>query len=322
MSVTVRFPDLAHVLQQHGDYILRTTEVNDGTPEEKKPRKKELVLAVLVDPEGKCNGPIEHETKDSLIKNVIVNRTAGRFAIEAGFRFDTISALLRHYISSPLKLNNSVFKLHRAVRLLRWEYYHKDVKTSQVLGSGAFGEVRKGILKKKTGVYVDVAVKLLKTNSTSASKEQINEMMREARLMRHLCHSNVVRIYGVALTQQPLYIILEFVQGGSLDAHLKKHAAILDRDEKLAMVMGAVWGLEYLHQSMILHRDIASRNCLYDQGKNVKISDFGLSRNGSIYRMKTAKKMPIKVSSRLYRTRTRTISEGAPFLFKARSISC
>lgn len=60
--------------------------------------------------------------------------------------------------------------------------------------------------------------------------------------------------------------------------------------------MGAVWGVEYLHRSMILHRDIASRNCLYDEGKNVKISDFGLSRNGTIYRMKTAKKMPIKVS--------------------------
>ncbi|KHJ87346.1 hypothetical protein OESDEN_12882 [Oesophagostomum dentatum] len=68
--------------------------------------------------------------------------------------------------------------------------------------------------------------------------------------------------------------------------------------------MGAAWGTEYLHRSNVLHRDIAARNCLYDEDKivsnlslikgKVKISDFGLSRRGSMYKMKTAKKMPIK----------------------------
>ncbi|VDM81845.1 unnamed protein product [Strongylus vulgaris] len=60
------------------------------------------------------------------------------------------------------------------------------------------------------------------------------------------------------------------------------------------MTMGAAWGMEYLHKCSVLHRDIAARNCLYDKDKIVKISDFGLSRRGSTYKMQTAKKMPIK----------------------------
>lgn len=220
ISANWLFLDLAHVLHRHGDFILRTTEVNDGAPEEKKPRKKELVLAVLVDPEGKCNGPIENETKDTLIKNLIINRVANRYAIEAGFRFDSIGHLIKHYTATPVKINNTIVQLIRGVRHLKWEFYHKDVTVFKLLGQGAFGEVHKGAMmrenKHKKMVQVAVAIKSLKTNSAAVSKEQVNEMMREARLMRNLSHPNVVRIYGVALCQQPLYILLEYVQGGLL----------------------------------------------------------------------------------------------------------
>ncbi|PIO61623.1 hypothetical protein TELCIR_16849 [Teladorsagia circumcincta] len=58
--------------------------------------------------------------------------------------------------------------------------------------------------------------------------------------------------------------------------------------------MGVAWGLEYLHSKSVLHRDIAAKNCLYDTAKVVRISEFGLSRQGTTYAMKTARKMPIK----------------------------
>ena len=44
-------------------------------------------------------------------------------------------------------------------------------------------------------------------------KAKIKEMMKEARIMRHFKHTNVVRLHGVAVDEQPLYIILELVQG-------------------------------------------------------------------------------------------------------------
>ena len=50
----------------------------------------------------------------------------------------------------------------------------------------------------------------------------------------------------------------------------------------------------YLHKSNVIHRDIAARNCLYDEQKVVKISDFGLSKVASSYKMKTSVRLPIK----------------------------
>ncbi|CAJ0579657.1 unnamed protein product, partial [Mesorhabditis spiculigera] len=59
----------------------------------------------------------------------------------------------------------------------------------------------------------------------------------------------------------------------------------------------AAWGIEYLHHKHIIHRDLAARNCLIvrvNEEYLVKISDFGLSRDGDAYVMKTVRKVPIR----------------------------
>ncbi|VDM72697.1 unnamed protein product, partial [Strongylus vulgaris] len=118
--------------------------------------------------------------------------------------------------------------------------------------------------------------------------------MKEARLMRGLDHPNVVKLHGVGVLDRPLYILLEYVAGGSLRKYLKNNKNSMTIDEKAQIALGAAWGVDYLHKSRILHRDIAARNCLYDQVSAVKISDFGLSRPGTAYKMKSAKKMPVR----------------------------
>ncbi|PIO67035.1 hypothetical protein TELCIR_11226 [Teladorsagia circumcincta] len=55
--------------------------------------------------------------------------------------------------------------------------------------------------------------------------------------------------------------------GGPLDVYLLEHKSTIDKDEKLQIVMGVAWGLEYLHSKSVLHRDIAAKNCLYDTAK-------------------------------------------------------
>ncbi|PIO72187.1 SH2 domain protein [Teladorsagia circumcincta] len=129
---------------------------------------------------------------------------------------------------------------------------------------------------------------------TDISKDLIRDVMKEARLMRGLQHPNVVNLYGVGMLDQPLYILLEYVAGGALKTYLRKNKDTITKAEKIQMSLGAAWGIDYLHKTNILHRDIAARNCLYDYDSAVKISDFGLSRIGSEYKMKTAKKMPIR----------------------------
>ncbi|VDO07186.1 unnamed protein product [Haemonchus placei] len=79
---------------------------------------------------------------------------------------------------------------------------------------------------------------------------------------------------------------------GRLDDWLRAHRN-LKRDDLLLMVMSAGWGLEYLHQNTILHRDIAAKNCLYDK-QFVKLSGFGKIKKTDSYTMKSSRKMAIK----------------------------
>ncbi|WKX94239.1 hypothetical protein Q1695_011472 [Nippostrongylus brasiliensis] len=276
--------DIVYLLKKHGDFLVRTSEVDTKA----KAKKKETVISVLIDPNGKFESlPPESDSKQDMVRNVIIYHKKLRFYVEHTVRFEFMRDLFTYYASHP-----SNIMLTRGIGLAKWEIQHKHITIGKVIGQGEFGAVRKGTLLRRSGRTVPVAVKTLKGES-ELSKAKIKEMMQEARLMRELKHPNVVCIYGVALLEQPLYLVLEFVPGGALDSYLRRNKNI-ERDDRLLMTMGAAWGLEYLHKSSILHRDIAARNCLLDSDKMVKISDFGLSRQGTTYTMKSAKKMPIK----------------------------
>ncbi|VDK33579.1 unnamed protein product [Gongylonema pulchrum] len=77
---------------------------------------------------------------------------------------------------------------------------------------------------------------------------------------------------------------------------LENRKGQVDDKEKIGnMSLGSACGLEYIHAQNIIHRDIAARNVLYTMNKVAKISDFGMSRQGDLYRMtKGNKKIPLK----------------------------
>ncbi|KAL6741786.1 hypothetical protein Aduo_015007 [Ancylostoma duodenale] len=273
--------DVAALLKRKGDFLVRLSESLITNASEKPIRRTSNVISVLV--EG------------NQIKNIVVYHRGGKWYLEESLKFDSAALLFAHYMNRPLLLDKVPVLLQRGVNLCRWEFFHRSVKIMKTVGRGAYGEVKMAELHKRNGEKSIVAVKTLsRDNGVTISPKLIKEILKEARIMRRLRHPNIVTFVGVVLVDHPLYIILEYVQGGALDSYLRKNKDKIKDDERLQLALGVAWGMEYLHKVNILHRDIAARNCLYDKRFTVKISDFGLSRRGTTYKMKTMQKMPIK----------------------------
>ncbi|KIH62482.1 hypothetical protein ANCDUO_07235 [Ancylostoma duodenale] len=110
------------------------------------------------------------------------------------------------------------------------------------LGDGAFGDVYKGILR--TGLMESKEV-AIKTIIGSISSEENEKLFREAMLMRRLVHPNVVMLIGVASNEEPVMIVMEFAQGGSvLDAVQAKPGPTVY--VRIKYCHGAALGLQYL----------------------------------------------------------------------------
>ncbi|KAK6012453.1 hypothetical protein OSTOST_22400 [Ostertagia ostertagi] len=89
-------------------------------------------------------------------------------------------------------------------------------------------------------------------------------------------------------------IVMELINGGGLDHYLQKNPNIHPQ-MKTFYAANVAFGLVYLHSKRCMHRDVACRNCLIDEKNNiVKISDFGLSKQGDSYKVPEEEKLAIR----------------------------
>lgn len=159
------------------------------------------------------------------------------------------------------------------------QYSLSQIKFLEELGEGAFGKVYKGALK-KNGDTLYVAVKALKENASAKTQA---DFRREIDLISELTHENIVCIVGVALREEPLCMLFEFMARGDLHEFLMGRAPPSGKGlppmRLLNIAQNIASGMQYLASHHYVHRDLAARNCLVSDDFVVKISDFGLSRD-------------------------------------------
>lgn len=151
-----------------------------------------------------------------------------------------------------------------------------ELLMGEKLGSGSFGVVRKGEWHTPTGRVLPVAVKSLRS-SMSKQTETLTDFLQEVTTMQSLDHPNIIRLYGVVLTQ-PLKMVTELAPMGSLYDTLRSRQFEYPLVRLWLFANQIVAGMDYLETRRFIHRDLAARNVLLASREMVKIGDFGLMR--------------------------------------------
>ncbi|KAI0392908.1 kinase-like protein [Xylariaceae sp. FL0594] len=137
----------------------------------------------------------------------------------------------------------------------------------RLIGKGSFGKVYLANHRLTNGSKV-----VLK----SANKDDSN-LAREIHHHRQFVHPHIARLYEVIVTETMVWMVLEYCPGDELYNYLLKHGPLpVEKVQKtFTQLVGAV---SYVHQHSCVHRDLKLENILLDKHENVKLVDFGFTR--------------------------------------------
>ncbi|KAH0704221.1 hypothetical protein KY285_018499 [Solanum tuberosum] len=144
---------------------------------------------------------------------------------------------------------------------------------SNLIGSGSFGSVYKGVLR--SGTAIAVKVFNLQLEATFKSFDT------ECEVLRSLRHRNLVKVITSCSNLDFKALVLEYMPNGSLDKYLYSHNYFLDIRHRLSIMIDVACALEYLHDgcsSPVIHCDLKPSNVLLDEDMVAHLSDFGISK--------------------------------------------
>lgn len=146
------------------------------------------------------------------------------------------------------------------------------------IGSGAFGQVYLGYHKLiRCKVCLKKGNRNISQNAIENSANNDN-LMREFYYLREFKqHPHITKLYEIIFTETSVYMILEYYPSGDLFEYVTTngHLSVNEALRIFTQLVGAVY---YLHKSGCCHRDLKLENVLLDKQMNVKLSDFGFTR--------------------------------------------
>ncbi|XP_043701610.1 germinal center kinase 1 isoform X2 [Telopea speciosissima] len=140
----------------------------------------------------------------------------------------------------------------------------------ELIGKGSFGDVYKGFDKE---LNKDVAIKVI---DLEEAEDEIEDIQKEIAVLSQCRSSYITEYYGSFLHQTKLWIVMEYMAGGSV-ADLIQTGPPLDEMSIACILRDLLHAIEYLHNEGKIHRDIKAANILLTENGDVKVADFGVS---------------------------------------------
>ncbi|XP_062316373.1 tyrosine-protein kinase HCK-like isoform X1 [Osmerus eperlanus] len=218
----------------------------------------------------------------------------GGFYISPRITFSTLQDLVIHYKKQGDGLCQALTspclspKPQKPWEKDAWEIPRDSLRLERRLGAGQFGEVWMATYNK----HAKVAVKTMKPGTMSPEA-----FLAEANLMKTLQHDKLVRLNAVVTCEEPIYIITEYMEKGSLLDFLKSDEGNRVQLPKLIDFSAQIAeGMAYIEQRNYIHRDLRAANILVNKALVCKIADFGLARiiEDNEYTAREGAKFPIK----------------------------
>lgn len=145
------------------------------------------------------------------------------------------------------------------------------------IGSGGMGLIFKGF---DTRLKRNVAIKMIsdRVRDESVRKNIRERFFNEARAAGAISHPNIVQIYDVGEVEQIVYIVMEYIEGETLEQLLKSKGP-LNKENLLKVSKEIASGLSFAHKRGIVHRDVKPSNIIIEANTGVsKILDFGIAK--------------------------------------------
>ena len=181
----------------------------------------------------------------------------------------------RKYLTPNLEIcKQFVKKIKEAIGYMKFTDFY-DLK--EVIGKGKFGVVNLGIHKK---TQQQVAVKIINKDSIKTLEDK--ELVRiEIGILKLCHHPNVVRLLDHLENEDYIFIVTEYIEGGTLGQYFKKKNFNFSERQASSIMSQIASGVKYLHKYGIVHRDLKPDNIMITQQNDfgvIKIMDFGLSK--------------------------------------------
>jgi len=143
----------------------------------------------------------------------------------------------------------------------------------QELGKGGMATVYRAY---HPGMDRFVAIKIIH-RALATDKAGLDRFRREARLIARLEHPHLLPVYDYAPDNDPPYIVMRYLEGGTLKDVLDEKD-ILPLGEVAYLMRQITSALDYAHRQGVVHRDIKPSNIMVDQDGNAFVADFGIAR--------------------------------------------